>query len=87
MTTARTACRIACDVGRACWTAALVACDHVARVDVADGAAIVETREIDRCYDDIAAAVRTERLVVSSLGTLDSDLGAVLDLLARGSPA
>jgi ABC-2 type transport system ATP-binding protein len=77
--------RIACDRPRVL-AAALVACDHVARVDVADGAAIVETREIDRCYDDIAAAVRTERLVVSSLGTLDSDLGAVLDLLARGSP-
>jgi ABC-2 type transport system ATP-binding protein len=78
--------RVACDRPRVL-AAALVACDHVASVDVADGSAVVETRDLDRCYDDIAAAVRADRLAVTSLAALDTDLGAVLDLLAQGGPA
>jgi ABC-2 type transport system ATP-binding protein len=79
--------RIACDRPRVL-AAALIARDHVARVDLdGDAVAIVETRDLDRCYDDIAVAVRADRLVVTKLGALDTDLGAVLDLLANGGPA
>ena len=75
--------RIACDRPRVL-AAALVTHDHVSRVEVVDGVAIVETRDLDRCYDDIATAVRADRLLVTRLGALDTDLGAVLDLLAQG---
>jgi ABC-2 type transport system ATP-binding protein len=74
--------RVACDRPRAL-AAALVAAEHVARVELSADAAIVETRDLDRCYDDVAAAVRANALAVTALTTLDSDLGAVVDLLTR----
>ncbi|HEY1550370.1 MAG TPA: ABC transporter ATP-binding protein [Kofleriaceae bacterium] len=74
--------RVACDRPRTL-AAALVAHDHVARVEVTADTAIVETRQLDQCYDDIAAAIRADRLVVSSMSALDTDLGAVLDLLSQ----
>jgi ABC-2 type transport system ATP-binding protein len=78
--------RIVCDRPRVL-AAMLVVHDHVARVDVTGDIAIVETRELERCYGDIGDAVRAERIVVSSLGALDTDLGAVVDLLAQGGRA
>src|SRR5262249_27691816 len=49
--------RLACDRPRAA-AAALATADHVARIELTADAVIVETIDVDRCYDDIAAAVR-----------------------------
>jgi ABC-2 type transport system ATP-binding protein len=75
--------RLACDRPRAA-AAALATADHVARIELSADAVIVETTDVDRCYDDIAAAVRATGAIVSSLTALDSDLGAVVDSLTRG---
>jgi ABC-2 type transport system ATP-binding protein len=75
--------RIACDRPRVA-AAALAIADHVARIEIAGDAAIVETVDLDRCYDDIAAAVRATGVRVTALIALDSDLGAVVDSLTRG---
>jgi ABC-2 type transport system ATP-binding protein len=75
--------RIACDRPRVA-AAALATAEHVARIEITGDAAIVETVDLDRCYDDIAAAVRATGVRVSALVALDSDLGAVVDSLTRG---
>ena len=75
--------RLACDRPRAA-AAALATADHVARIELSADALIVETTDLDRCYDDISAAIRATGTIVSSLTALDSDLGAVVDSLTRG---
>jgi ABC-2 type transport system ATP-binding protein len=75
--------RLACDRPRAA-AAALATADHVARIELSADALIVETSDLDRCYDDLAAAIRATGTIVSSMTALDSDLGAVVDSLTRG---
>jgi ABC-2 type transport system ATP-binding protein len=62
----------------------LAAADHVARLQFERGAVIVETRDPDRCYDDIATAVVEGGVDVRSFGSLDNDLGAVFEYLTGG---
>ena len=42
---------------------------------------VVETRDPDRCYDDIAAAVLDRGIAVSALTSPDNNLGAVFEYL------
>ena len=78
--------RIVCDRPRAV-ASALAAVEHVVRVEVEGDAVTVETIDLERCYDDVAAAVRTGGVTVSSLTPLDSDLGVVFDSLTIGQRA
>jgi ABC-2 type transport system ATP-binding protein len=72
--------RIECDRPRAI-AAALAEQDHVARMVFERDGLVIETRDPDRCYDQLAAAVLERGVTVSSLGSPDNNLGAVFDYL------
>ena len=76
--------RIECDRPRAI-AAALAAEDHVARLVFERGAVVIETRDPDRCYDELAAAVREHGVLVSSLASPDNNLGAVFEYLTQST--
>jgi hypothetical protein len=42
---------------------------------------LVETRDPDRCYDQIGAAVMHDKVTVSELTSPDNNLGAVFEYL------
>ncbi|HSK04242.1 MAG TPA: ABC transporter ATP-binding protein [Kofleriaceae bacterium] len=75
--------RIECDRPRAV-AAALATADHVTRIAFERGGVLLETRDPDRCYDEIAAAVLASGVTVSELGSPDNNLGAVFDYLTGG---
>jgi ABC-2 type transport system ATP-binding protein len=77
--------RLECERPRAV-AAVLARAEHVTRIGLERGGILVETRDPDRCYDEIAAAVLDHGLAVSSLSSPDNNLGAVFDYLtgARG---
>lgn len=72
--------RVECDGARELG-AVLATSDHVARVHFERGAIVVETRDPDRCYDEIAACVLERELVVRAMSSPDNNLGAVFDYL------
>jgi ABC-2 type transport system ATP-binding protein len=72
--------RVECDQPRAIATA-LAAEDHVARISFERGGLVVETRDPDRCYDQIAQAVLARSVTVSALSSPDNNLGAVFEYL------
>ena len=61
--------------------AALAAADHVARVVFERGAVIVETRDPDRCYDQLSDIVLAGGIAISSMTSPDNNLGAVFEYL------
>ena len=75
--------RVECDRPRVI-AAALAGGDHVARIAFERGAIVVETREPDRCYDELAAAVLDGGVEVTSLSSPDNNLGAVFEYLTDG---
>jgi ABC-2 type transport system ATP-binding protein len=72
--------RVECDRPHAL-AAALAAEDHVARLSFERGAVVIETRDPDRCYDQIAGAVLAAELAVTALSSPDNNLGAVFEYL------
>jgi ABC-2 type transport system ATP-binding protein len=72
--------RIECDRPRAI-AAALAPEDHVARISFERGGLTIETRDPDRCYDQLANAVIGSNAVVSALSSPDNNLGAVFEYL------
>jgi ABC-2 type transport system ATP-binding protein len=72
--------RVECDRPRAI-AAALATADHVARIIFERGGLLVETRDPDRCYDQLAQVVLDERIAVTALGSPDNNLGAVFEYL------
>jgi ABC-2 type transport system ATP-binding protein len=72
--------RVECDQPHAV-AAALAAEDHVARLSFERGAVVIETRDPDRCYDQIASAVLGAGLAVTALSSPDNNLGAVFEYL------
>ena len=72
--------RIECDRPRAI-AAALAVEDHVARVSFERGSVILETRDPDRCYAQLASAVIDGGIVVTALSSPDNNLGAVFKYL------
>jgi ABC-2 type transport system ATP-binding protein len=77
--------RIDCDRPRELG-AALAGGEHVARVQFDRGAVIVETRDPDRCYDEIAAQVLERGVAVRAMTSPDNNLGAVFEYLTGGAP-
>ena len=79
--------RIECPDPRAL-ASVMAATDHVARLIFERGAVIIETRDPDRCYDDLSAAVLERGIPISAMTSPDNNLGAVFEYLttdARGA--
>jgi ABC-2 type transport system ATP-binding protein len=72
--------RVECDQPRAI-AAALAPEDHVARLSFERGGLVLETRDPDRCYDQIAKAVIAGNVAVTALSSPDNNLGAVFEYL------
>jgi ABC-2 type transport system ATP-binding protein len=61
--------------------AALAGADHVARIAFERGAALIETRDPDRCYDALSDIVLSGQVTVASMTSPDNNLGAVFEYL------
>ena len=72
--------RIECDQPRQV-AAALATADHVARIVFERQGVLIETRDPDRCYDQLAAAVLDHGIAVSGLSSPDNNLGEVFEYL------
>jgi ABC-2 type transport system ATP-binding protein len=72
--------RVECDRPRAI-ASALTSEDHVARIEFERGAVLIETRDPDRCYEQIGETVLTQQVAVSTLTSPDNNLGAVFEYL------
>ena len=72
--------RIECDRPRVLATT-LAAEEHVTRINFERTGVLIETRDPDRCYDQLAAAVLEHGVTVTSLGSPDNNLGALFDYL------
>jgi ABC-2 type transport system ATP-binding protein len=72
--------RVECDQPRAL-AAALAREDHVARISFDRASVLIETRDPDRCYDQIAGAVLANQVTVGALSSPDNNLGAVFEYL------
>jgi ABC-2 type transport system ATP-binding protein len=72
--------RVECDRPRAI-AAALANEEHVARIAFERGAVLVETRDPDRCYEQIGDTVLASGIAVSTLTSPDNNLGAVFEYL------
>ena len=72
--------RVECDRPRAI-ASALAGEDHVARLSFERGAIVIETRDPDRCYDELASAVLAAGANVTALSSPDNNLGAVFEYL------
>ena len=72
--------RVECDKPRAV-AAALASEDHVARIAFERGAVLVETRDPDRCYEQIGDTVLSAGVAVTTLTSPDNNLGAVFEYL------
>ena len=77
--------RVECDHPRAL-ASALASSDHVARLVFERGAVVIETRDPDRCYDQLATAVLEHGVHVTALASPDNNLGAVFEYLTTGGP-
>ncbi len=77
--------RIECDKPREVATR-IAGADHVHRLIFERTALIVETRDPDRCYDELAAAVLDVDVGLKAMTSPDNDLGAVFDYLTGGGP-
>jgi ABC-2 type transport system ATP-binding protein len=75
--------RVECDRPREI-AAAIAGQEHVARLVMERRAIIVETRDPDRCYDDLARAVVERGLELRAMTSPDNNLGAVFDYLTGG---
>jgi len=72
--------RIECDKPRL-MAATIASEDHVARIGFERGAVLIETRDPDRCYEQIGEAVLAQQIAVSTLTSPDNNLGAVFEYL------
>ncbi|MCA9676219.1 MAG: ABC transporter ATP-binding protein [Kofleriaceae bacterium] len=77
--------RVDCDDPRALGQR-IAGADHVARIVFERGALIVETRDPDRCYDELAGAMLDGDVGLRAMSSPDNNLGAVFDYLTGGAP-
>ena len=75
--------RVECDQPREL-AAAIAGLDHVTKLTMERKAVIVETREPDRCYDQLTAAVLERNLDLRAMTSPDNNLGAVFEYLTSG---
>jgi ABC-2 type transport system ATP-binding protein len=74
--------RIECDRPHAIGSA-LASSEHIARIAFERTAVLLETRDPDRCYAEVADAVLASGVAVRQLTSPDNNLGAVFDYLTR----
>jgi ABC-2 type transport system ATP-binding protein len=74
--------RIECDKPHVIGSA-LASAEHIARVGFERNAVLLETRDPDRCYAEVADAVLAAGVTVRQLTSPDNNLGAVFDYLTR----
>ena len=74
--------RIECDKPHVIGSA-LASSEHIARVGFERNAVLLETRDPDRCYAEVADAVLAAGVHVHQLTSPDNNLGAVFDYLTR----
>ena len=72
--------RLECDRPRVV-AAALATADHVARIVFERHGVLIETRDPDRCYDQLAEVVLAEGVQITALSSPDNNLGAVFEYL------
>ena len=72
--------RVECDRPREL-AAVIAGTDHLVRLVMERGAIVIETRDPDRCYDDLADAVLERGLELRSMTSPDNNLGAVFEYL------
>jgi ABC-2 type transport system ATP-binding protein len=72
--------RVECDKPHVLGSA-LAGAEHVARIAFERNAVLVETRDPDRCYDELSTIVLQGGVVVSSMTSPDNNLGAVFEYL------
>ena len=60
---------------------ALAASEHVARLVFERAGVLIETRDPDRCYDELAQIVLERGVRISALSSPDNNLGAVFEYL------
>jgi ABC-2 type transport system ATP-binding protein len=77
--------RVHCDQPRAV-ASALASADHIARLAFERDAVVIETRDPDRCYDQITDAVLDRHVVVHAMTSPDNNLGAVFEYLTGNQP-
>ncbi len=75
--------RVECDRPRDVATR-IAAAEHVHRIMFERHALIVETRDPDRCYDELATAVLEADVDLKAMTSPDNTLGAVFDYLTGG---
>ena len=63
---------------------AMASAEHIAKVAFERNAVVLETRDPDRCYAEVADAVLAQHVNVRQLSSPDNNLGAVFDYLTRG---
>jgi len=78
--------RVECDRPREL-ARVLTGAEHVVQLHFERGAVVVETRDPDRCYDEINAAVIDASVDVRALTSPDNNLGAVFEYLTGGPRA
>ena len=59
--------------------------DHVVKISFEKGAVIVETKQPDRCYDELMGAVVESGVELKAMTSQDNNLAAVFDYLTGGS--
>ncbi len=75
---------VTCDRPRVL-AAVLAAAEHVARIEITRTGVLVETRDPDRCYDELAAVALEHEVVIEALSSPDNNLGAVFEYLTGGA--
>ena len=75
--------RVECDRPRDI-ARALAVSEHVARIVFERAGVLIETRDPDRCYDELSAAVLEHGIHVQTLSSPDNNLGAVFEYLTGG---
>jgi len=75
--------RVECDRPREV-AAAVAGAEHVVRLAIERAALTVETRDPDRCYDDLAGAVLDRSIDLRAMTSPDNNLGAVFEYLTGG---
>ena len=76
--------RVECDQPREVARRLAIA-EHVARIQFERNAVLIETRDPDRCYDDLATAVVEGEVELRGMTSMDNNLGAVFDYLTGGA--
>ncbi len=72
--------RVECDRPRVL-AAALAEAPHVTKLELGATGLVIETRDPDRCYDELAEISLARELVIESLASPDNNLSAVFEYL------